>query len=203
MEIFLIRHGESESRDLSSYDEKRKIYDPDLTNLGRKQAKALGDALAGTKFDKIFSSNLSRAISTAKAIAGCCALEPEQNAAFREIEFGCLATKSWDEFSDIYDEWKKHEKDIAYPGGENGADVWSRVNPELLRIAKEDYARIAIVTHGGTIMSTISGLLGIPQERRFDLGHPVVNCSISKIKHENGHFYVHSFNEVIYLKELV
>jgi len=36
---------------------------------------------------------------------------------------GLIHIKPWTEFPDIFEKWKLHMEDIAYPGGENVQDV--------------------------------------------------------------------------------
>lgn len=59
--------------------------------------------------------------------------------------------------------FKQHKEDIAYPDGENGADVWKRCKQGIDDIISHKYERTAIVCHGGTIRSVICGLPDIPQ----------------------------------------
>ena len=55
--------------------------------------------------------------------------------------------------------------------------------------------------HGGTIRSMICGLLDIPQEKRFYLGLPPENCSITVLKYneKDEKFYLHIFNDYTHL----
>ena len=88
MLVYLIRHGESQSN-------LDKIWsgwnDVPLTEKGKLDAKKAGEYLDGIKFDKIYSSDLSRAKNTAEiAIPGC---EYEQTPLLREINVGEIVGK--------------------------------------------------------------------------------------------------------------
>ena len=195
MDIYFIRHGQCFDSREKYYSETKKTMDPPLTSIGIEQAKALSLHLSDIFFDKIYSSDLIRSIQTAEILKGSNSTDIVQTKAFREINMGYLDKQSWSAYPDIYDQWKVHNDDIAYPGGENGQAVWNRCKEELNKIIIENYECIAIVCHGGTIRSILCGLLGIPQEKRFYFGCPIENCSISKIKYEDHHFYVHTVNE--------
>ena len=66
MELVLIRHGDMQG-------DAHRHYEPPvsgcLSDLGVRQAKALGAALEGENFTAIYSSPLGRAVETAHAIA--------------------------------------------------------------------------------------------------------------------------------------
>ena len=195
MNIYLIRHGQCYDSCEKYYSEIKKTMDPPLTSIGVQQAKSLSLHLSYTTFDKIYSSDLIRSIQTSEILKAGISTDIVLTKAFREIDMGFLDQQSWSDYPDIYDQWKLHYDDIAYPGGENGQAVWNRCKEEMNKIIEENYDCIAIVCHGGTIRSILCGLLGIPQEKRFYFGFPIENCSISKIKYADHHFYVHTVNE--------
>ena len=57
MLIYYIRHGDP-------------VYDPDsLTELGKRQAEAIGKRLAGVDIGKIYASSSNRAIQTATPLS--------------------------------------------------------------------------------------------------------------------------------------
>lgn len=68
LQIFIARHGQNEDNANGILNGRRDLP---LTDLGRKQAKALADGVAelGLQFDMIYSSPLSRAFETAQAVA--------------------------------------------------------------------------------------------------------------------------------------
>lgn len=125
----------------------------------------------------------------------------EEDSNFREIDMGDIYISSWDNYPDLYQKWSKHDEDIPYPNGENGEMVWERCKKSIGEIIKNDFERVAIIAHGGTIRSIICGILNIPQQRRFHIGFPVENCSISIIKFnpKDLHFYLHTFNDYSHL----
>jgi len=65
--LVLVRHGQSEWNEKNLFTGWR---DPDLTQMGKLEAKKAGELLLseGIKFDELFTSVLTRAISTGKII---------------------------------------------------------------------------------------------------------------------------------------
>ena len=61
MELYIVRHGQSES------NAGLEIDDPALTQTGRLQARLAGEALKNVRFDKVYVSHLKRAVQTAAA----------------------------------------------------------------------------------------------------------------------------------------
>ena len=88
-ELWLVRHGEtpaSKGRTLAGW------ADVPLTPHGEEQASALRPLLAGERFDGVWSSDLRRAVSTARLAWG----EPRQDERLREMSFGALEGLPWE-----------------------------------------------------------------------------------------------------------
>ena len=196
MEIYLIRHGESEVSLPVYYNEAKRAMDPPLTEKGILQAGKLADRLGTTPFDVIYSSDLDRAVKTAEILNDKIHADFVISPAFREIDMGAIFTRPWSEFPELHAQWILHKEDLPYPEGENGADVWLRCKKVFVdTILPAGYRRIAIVCHGGTIRSILCGLLRIPQQRRFYFGMPPEHCSITTVRFVKGEFYLHTFND--------
>ena len=83
--IYIVRHGQTELNQRSVLQGRSNHP---LTDLGREQASAVGDAFrdAGIVFDKVYTSPLDRAIETAKLVAGDVPIECED--ALIEMDYG-------------------------------------------------------------------------------------------------------------------
>src|SRR5919109_388046 len=82
--LYLVRHAQSQGNtgeDLTSGD-------ADLTDIGREQARRLGERLKTQKIDRVYASPLRRTQQTAAAIADASGLEVVPKADLREIELG-------------------------------------------------------------------------------------------------------------------
>ena len=118
--IYLVRHGESIG------NSRRTLLghtDLDLSDLGFCQAEQCAKALSHIKFDKIYSSDLKRALSTAAPHAKLrnTPVIPSEN--LREIYLGEWENRTIDyvkeNYSELYEEnWKKDFFNFTPPSGE-------------------------------------------------------------------------------------
>lgn len=68
--MILIRHGQSIFNEIYNATKRDPgVIDPELTTLGRRQAEALAQSLAGTDLTRLVSSPYTRALQTASVIA--------------------------------------------------------------------------------------------------------------------------------------
>jgi probable phosphoglycerate mutase len=185
-EIFLIRHGET------AWNAERRLQghlDIPLNKEGERQAAALAQALSGETVDMIISSDLSRAASTARAVAERHGLPLHTDASLRERCFGAFEGLLYDEleahFPDAYAQWKVRDPHARYPDGERRAETFAefaqRAVEAVSRIAEMHRGkRIVVVSHGGVLDAVYRAAHGmdITAPRTFD----VLNASINHIR---------------------
>ncbi|WP_096156822.1 MULTISPECIES: histidine phosphatase family protein [Bacillus] len=163
MEILIIRHGQSKA-DLLNVHEGRADFP--LTELGKQQAAKVADYL--NEFcppDIIWSSTLLRASETAEIIAKKveCMLKLEPD--LMEYNNGILAGLPREVAATKYPlplgGRKPHER---IEKGESDLEFRMRSEIILSKILAESsaVARIAIISHGGTISNLIKSLLQLP-----------------------------------------
>ena len=92
-EILLARHGET---DWNSGRRVQGHTDIPLNAAGVEQARALAEQLAGEPLTAVFSSDLSRALDTARAVAAVHGLEVTVDPRLREKNFG-----TWEGLTDV------------------------------------------------------------------------------------------------------
>ncbi|WP_025690793.1 histidine phosphatase family protein [Paenibacillus zanthoxyli] len=162
--IILARHGATE------WNTQRRYLghtDQPLNELGRKQAKELGSALAHFHLDAIYCSDLRRARETAcevqRAVCGAGRTQPPliADARLRETDFGWIEGLTYEEamarFPEEMTRWYEQIETRTPPGGkESLSDVRSRVCHFMKEVSGQDYGRILIVTHGGVINSWLA-----------------------------------------------
>ena len=110
--VILVRHAQSEAnRDSVSLGRE----DSPLTDLGRRQAAAVGEALKDERIALVVSSPLGRAHDTAAAIAGHHGLEPVADERLIEMDVGELDGIPFAEarakHADFFREWMETEAD--------------------------------------------------------------------------------------------
>ncbi len=151
--IYLIRHGMTLGN-----SEKRYIgvTDEPLTESGKFELKQM----LYPKVDMVFTSPLIRAVQTAEIIY------PKQKPILiddiRETDFGEFEGKNYQDLEDDpkYESWLETGGHGAFPGGESPVVVTIRaINGfnQILAMA-DDAKNIAIITHGGIIMSILQEL---------------------------------------------
>ena len=132
--------------------------------------------------DKIYSSDLIRAVETASYISKIFKKDIVKMKEFREINFGLWEGLTFEEIKKNYPEehkiWKETPHNAKIPGGETLEDVYKRVMSGLKKVLKESIGQnIIIVSHGGPIKLMILGLLeiDISKYNRFRQDNTAVN----------------------------
>jgi len=176
-EILLVRHGEQK------FHENIKLgdaLDAPLSELGQKQAKAVGERLAHARIGLVFCSPMSRAHDTARAIARHHNLEPIVRDDLREIDLwqkapqdkGLLEIYSKEELAEIYREVSRARKHSAYPHVEDVEGFKTRVVGAIDRIAEEGVGhRVVVACHGGVINAYLSHLFGSAYDHLVNVHH--------------------------------
>jgi len=172
--LLLVRHGETEFKSECRY---WGHTDVNLSALGIRQAQRLRDLLAAERIDAIYSSDLKRALVTAKIVDSKHNTGIITCAELREISFGELEGLTFDEISQRYPEiarsWIEGKLELRYPGGESLGEFIQRLSnfADRLRTLASEQA-ILIVAHGGSLRLLICHLLGMgPQHwHQFQLG---------------------------------
>jgi len=173
-----VRHGQSTWNDSRLVQGQRD--DAQLTPLGRSQALEAAQSLRGTSYDAIISSDLSRALETARIIGQELAVPVRTDAQLRERSFGEFEGAPLDELtpalSGIQGGWVVDVS--AHPiGGESLDELFARTALYLEHlISQQQGRRIILVTHGGTIRAIRAYLEGRSMTGlEWDA---VANCSI-------------------------
>lgn len=184
--VFLVRHGEVEG----NYGPNRTFAgwgDKPLTEKGVRQAQAVAERLSREKLAAVYSSDLVRASDTAQAIASRQGLQVQPNRALREVNYG-----QWEGLGDAEllskwgDLWQRRTADplnVAPPGGESYADLWTRLQPAWDAILeRREGENVAVVGHNGSLRILLCHLMGAPlgNARRIRL----MNTSVSVVEAE-------------------
>ncbi len=156
LRLLLVRHGQSEWNAAGRLQGQTEHVG--LTELGRRQARAAAEHLAGERVDTLLTSDLARAAQTAAAVADTTGLTAVRDARLREQCHGVLEGRSLSEAEHARIRAAGPSERIG--GGESLDDVRRRVIP-LLRVyvdAACDGRGIVLVTHGETIRAALAWL---------------------------------------------
>lgn len=184
--VILWRHGNTDWNNAGRFQGQTDVP---LNDRGRAQAAASAAVLAGLKPGLIISSDLSRTIDTAKALAEVTGLRPERDARLRERGFGEWESLTVDEvklrFPQSYSRWIDGDP-VPGDGVEPLADLGKRVSEVIRQAAERNPDGVSIlVTHGGSVRLGIATLLGWPEDSALTLG-AVGNCHWSVVGTEPG-----------------
>jgi glucosyl-3-phosphoglycerate phosphatase len=144
------------------------------------QAHRAARLLTSLKPAAIIASDLRRAAATAAELAAVTGLDVSYDAALRETYAGAWQGLTHEEivqrYGDQYAAWKRGEP-VRRGGGELETEVADRAAPVVLRHADKlpDDGTLVVVSHGGTIRTTIGRLLGLESHHWEGLGG-LSNC---------------------------
>ncbi len=185
--LVLVRHGQSEWNLKNLFTGWK---DPDLTELGVKEAVAAGRKLReqGLSFDVAFTSALTRAQHTldlALNEMGQSGIPITRNLALNERDYGDLSGLNKDDARAKWGEeqvliWRR-SYDVPPPGGESLKDTLARTLPyyvqEILPVVLRGQ-RTLVVAHGNSLRALIMVLEKLTPEqilkRELGTGAPVI-----------------------------
>ena len=205
--LYIVRHGETEWNKIGRY---QGITNVPLNENGIAQAKACGNALKDVHFDRILSSDLSRALVTAETIRGNRQLEIKTDERLREINFGdwekLLFTEIEERWPGLIDQMYRRPDIVKVPNGESFQEVqdraWSAVS-DFLNENNEDET-ILITCHGGTIRTILCKLLDISISHcwNFSQGNTSINRVFYNGMGESDHNILNLLNDTSHVDNL-
>lgn len=203
MEIYLVRHGETESN-----KERRYLgwTESPLSPLGLRQAEGVGHYLASLGIDELYCSDLNRALHTARVIGAGCGLKPVITPLLREIHFGQWEGMTFDEIESRWGDeislWLDDPFHKSAPGGESLKDVCGRMSEFLTTVseATPDGKKIVAVSHGGSIRALLFNILNLTRTAFWDI--KVDNASVTLVRRVEESFNVDYYNRTLHLDQI-
>ena len=201
-ELILVRHGQ---QDFPGPDAVIAEWrDPPLTELGERQAEAVGRVLAGVSIDAVYSSQLSRAHRTGEAVAAHHGLGVTVLTVLAEIHmFSALGPdqRPIDVMSEIELDgarrrFARERRWDVYPHTESSIDFRRRIANGLEGIlAAHPGGTVVVACHGGVINSYIAEFLGMDADMFFRPAH----ASIHRVLARHERRVVSTLNELGHL----
>lgn len=152
-EVWLVRHGETEwSRD----HRHTSVTDLDLTPVGERVARELGERVAGVAFDLVLTSPRTRARRTA-ALLGHPDAEVDDDLV--EWAYGDYEGITTAEIRETVPGWTVWTHPV--PGGETAAQVTERLDRVVARV-RGAAGRTLLVGHGHALRALAARWLGLP-----------------------------------------
>lgn len=206
--LILLRHGQTE---LSVERRYSGHGDPELTELGQKQAAAAARALEtrlsgqGVEPAVVLSSPLRRARQTAAAVAETTGADLEVRDGLIETDFGgwegLTFTEARERDPELHGRWLG-SADVEPPGGESFRAVGERVEAERARIVEEFAGRtVVLVSHVTPIKMLLRTALGAGDEVLYRMHLDLACLNIADF-YPDGGASVRLVNETSYLDDL-
>ena len=190
MEIYLIRHTTPKIEKGICYGQT----DIPVVDSFSVEAESVLQQLPDT-FDMIYSSPSNRCFKLAQMIQPYQSIVTDKR--LLEMNFGDWEMKKWDEINqDELHKWTQDFVNVVVPNGENFTQLNIRVNHFMHEIAKQNFNKVAVVTHSGVIRSFFISVLGIPLENAFKFA--IDYGSVTKINIGSDS----SYNNVVFLNKV-
>jgi alpha-ribazole phosphatase len=196
--LFLVRHGEVVRHGQRTF---LGFTDLGLSNRGKRQIQTLAEYLKGFSLDQAYSSDLIRAMDSARSICQGRSVQPKPCPAFREMNMGDWDGKSWEEIKKKNPELSPfffyNLKTFRFPGGETWSQFRGRVLLGLKRLLKEEQGKtVLLAAHAGVNRIILAQALGLRFKNMFfmDQGYACLNIieyygDFSRVTLMNGIYY--------------
>jgi len=171
--IYLIRHAEAEG---NLYRRVHGWYDSLITDNGYRQIAALEKRFRGISIDAVYSSDLFRTRTTARAVYVPKGLELHTDPGLRELKLG-----DWEDmtfgfvrhrFPQAMELFNRTDPAWEVPGGESFFQLGERVEEAVRRIARRHSGQtVALFSHGMAIRQFLGRVKNVPPEQWHSMPH--------------------------------
>jgi len=201
-ELILVRHGET------AWNRERRMQgqtDTPLSDIGLRQAQAVGQRLARETFAAIYSSDLKRAWDTARAIADASGHDIVGDQRLRERTFGIFEGLTYDEMTTRYPtehaRFSRRDPEYAVPGGESPRQFFERSLAGLEAIAAAHPGEKAVVVTHGMVLDTLYRAANkLPLQVKREA--PLLNASLNTFRREPETWVQVSWADVEHLADV-
>jgi broad specificity phosphatase PhoE len=176
VELYLVRHGETEWSRARRHTGRTDLP---LSTAGEAEAAALGRHLRGLEVDRVLSSPLTRAVSTAR-LAGF-GDRVELTDALLEFDYGEYEGRTTAEIRATRPGWDLFRD--GCPGGETVEDAAGRARTLLAELAESD-DRVLLFSHGHQVRILTACFLGLPPDAARHLFLGTASVSVLGVEHE-------------------
>jgi len=201
--VLLIRHGQSEGNAARRFGGHTATP---LSPRGRKQAQATAASLKSEGLTAIYSSDLARAVETAKPLAAFTGLTVIPTDAFRERSVGVMEGLTFEQAAERHPEQYaallRRDFEHVLTGGESYRQLLDRARQKLDEvIAQNSGGKIAVFSHTGTICILalhLMGALDSPELKPVWISS--ANCGVTRFElREDGFVRVLNLNDTRHL----
>ena len=188
MLVFVVRYGESETNQKWLWTGWLNVK---LTDKGREDAKKVGKFLKKVSFDKVYTSDLIRAIETAETAIPNCSYEKTE--LLREINVGKIANNP---LSVLTPEERLYASKNGYGAyeGETKSEFQKRVLQFIKYLEQLNCENVAVFSHAGW-MREMSDLILETQLPRQKIC--CNNCAVAVFEYNGAAWRLHSWSNLL------
>ena len=179
----VVRHGETQ------WNLEARIQghgDSALSEKGLAQAEAIARRMVAEPFDVLVSSDLGRALQTARPIGAATNREVIPDVRFRERNFGCCEGLTYTELHERFpDSFGRHlqdtDPDFRVPEGETRREFYTRIAGAFEALSDEHAGeRVLVVCHGGVLAALFRHIHGTPaaEKKIIEIPNAAYNCVV-------------------------
>jgi len=199
MKLYLTRHGQTDWNIARRYQGHSNT---ELNQVGIRQAEQLAKRLSSESIHAIYSSDLSRAMTTANAIASFHGIEPHADTRWRELSFGDWEGMTYEEMSahspELFDAWMKDSLTVSTPNGETQRQLAERVQTAFNELkANHKDETVLVVGHSGSMQTLLALTLGVDLSRYWQFR--VSQTSLSELTVYDDSVVLNLFNDISHL----
>ncbi|MBO4916062.1 MAG: GNAT family N-acetyltransferase [Oscillospiraceae bacterium] len=181
--VYLIRHAEAEG---NLYRRCHGHYDATITPRGYRQIAELAKRFANVRIDAVYSSDLTRTMTTALAITRPRGIPLHTSRDFREVGVGAWEDRTWAWLARFdLERLVRFNTAIAtwqVEGGERMAEVLDRMLSGLRAvIAAHPGETVAVFSHGMALRTLLGTLQGLSLEE-IDRSAHAENTAVAKLE---------------------
>src|ERR1044071_7950568 len=204
--VLLVRHGQSKG------NAERRFGGHTATPLsarGHNQAEVTARTLKSESVTAIYSSDLARAMATAKPLANMTGLRVHGTSAFRERDVGVMEGLTFEDAAQQHPEQYaallRRDFEYVLTGGESYRQLLDRAREKLDQIIEDNRGgKIAVFSHTGTICILalhLMGALDAPELKPVWISSG--NCGITRFElRDDGFVRVLCVNDTRHLTEV-
>lgn len=197
--VVLLRHGVTDWNDGGRFQGQADVP---LNEVGRAQAAAAAEVLAGLGISRIYASDLGRADETARIVAARCGLTVTSDRRLQEVNVGSWSGRSMDEIgASVPDFWPalREGRDFRRsPEGETATEAGQRVALALLDHAEAaaDGEVLLAVGHGLSLRVGALLLMGLDYSSAR-LFRGMGNCHWSVLQPGGEYWRLQAYNVAV------
>ena len=150
MRLLLARHARTASNVAALLDTAPP--GPELDLVGRAQATALAERLAGQRIGGVYSSDLVRAVQTGVPAVRAFGVAAAELSQLREIGAGeDEMSADLQRYLTALRSWGEGDHRVRIPGGEDGAEFLERFGDGIRAVAEAGHEAALVISHGAAI----------------------------------------------------